>query len=1156
MKNIVKIFGLLSVIAVIPGAMAATSRVSMISKASPRLPSIAGYIASKNTITTGGVSYLADPDCVNNYTDCLKSNDACGSGFEECTNNILLHAKMPNCLNVLSQCSAKGITSLFGTSNISTITTPIKDTTGEITDYTYPTSGSALGQLVTGAQIANQLTKDQCVKKYTTCLKKDSVCGADFELCTDNDEFKKQALACDSTLARCKNDGKTELFGTLDAAKILRPQSDSRLGQMIKEGEALAVNNAVATCNKVTDQCILSACSKNPNKCVADRNEILIRIADAANGGKTVTAQDLMEISKITTSRDIASYIRQECQQTIGSNRYCYMTVKKTPVTKESVLTDPENVEEVFDDMYNGEFGRFAALKDKISQIVDNYDAKIQDKCIDTMSSCAMRSCGGGVGSVCYAQSRNGDGSVSITKTAKSYKEIKSACRAIVDNDSNCQYAAVLNTASLYGGYLNEESNVFTTLFPEDATTDPIGIVAYLNSLLATSYNEVAIENLRKQCQTTALSCVKSMCGKDYVNCYRNRTDIVSGTYNTGSAKFDKSMNKVGGVLDYNIVIGLCMNTVKNSAVCDEHLKIAANTNVRDTLDTVSWGKNSDGDQYGSVREGWLGANSTDMPDTKDVLVACAISAANAELNEDCKEGATMKPQDGQNVCIGLMDESGCLYTEPIYQVYSEYILENAGKTLFQQLLTDVEKEVQAKYNAKLTKEQNVCYANNTGGVKGANDLGSTFMWVKLKNNKVPSYYEQKGLKSKDFGTTGDLYGAFCRAKITIKSDDIAVQQVLSDDDYADDSIAYFAVGDSFTCGSWLSENTLKAITDKVGQKAVKESGYAKGSAKSNTAIAWSTVGGLLGGGAIGVGLTESGTISGLLNKADSKMYGTKTGSDLKKQCLDYVSKAKSAVTANNVAAANSYAQSALEICRKLDGGQNAKGKIIDLKCPEDVKAEGNDSSTNKVVVLGDTPVTVRNTKNKFVNSANDLKMMIDAYATEGADATAGTAAKTAITNALKATTPEAANKLMAAAVAKCETITTMPQGSCTFIKWTTDADDTTTTTYVSGSDASNLNAFNNYVGRIEAECAAAGDVTSKEADRNKAARIAVPIATAVGGAVLGGTIAKTVLDVKREDITNEAVKQWMDEIGDHIHCYIGSEELGSFGDVIGIEIN
>ena len=164
MKNIIKTFSLLSIISVIPGAFGATSRVSMISKTSPRLPSIAGYItASTGTTTTSTTAYLADVDCIDNYTACIKNNDTCGSDFEECTNSILLHAKMPTCLNVLSQCSTAGRASLFGTSDLNAIATYVtKNSEGEVTAYTYPTSSSVLGQMITAAQIENRLDTNQC----------------------------------------------------------------------------------------------------------------------------------------------------------------------------------------------------------------------------------------------------------------------------------------------------------------------------------------------------------------------------------------------------------------------------------------------------------------------------------------------------------------------------------------------------------------------------------------------------------------------------------------------------------------------------------------------------------------------------------------------------------------------------------------------------------------------------------------------------------------------------------------------------------------------------------------------------------------------------------------------------------------------------------
>lgn len=1028
MKNIIKTFGLLSIIAVIPGAMAATSRVSMLSKASPRLPSIAGYIMANSGTTSTVVNgttttYLADVDCIDNYSACIKANDTCGSGFEDCTNTILFHAKMPNCLSVLSQCSAAGRASLFGSNDLNAIATAATtNSSGEVTAYTYPTASSVLGQMITAAQIENQLGTDQCVKKYTSCLTKENVCGADFELCTDNKEFKKQAVACESTLARCQSAGKTELFGSTGAAESLQPAAGSRLNEMITEGAALAVNNAVATCNKVTDQCILNACTKNPNKCIEGRQEIMIRIADATNGGKAVTNQDLMDITKITAKRDVSSYIRQECQQMIGSNRYCYMTVMGKPVTKESVLTDPDNVSEVFDDMYGGAFGRFAALNDKIKQITDKFDAKVQDKCLDTISSCAMRSCGGGIGSVCYSQSRDlSTGEVSISKTPKSYKEVKSACRAIVDNDANCQYAAVLSQGSLFAGYMNDENSVFTTLYPEDPSTqpDPIGAVASLNATLAQSYNDAAIENMRRQCQTVALSCVKSMCGKDYENCYRNRTDIMSGTYNTDQTKFNNSMNKMGGVLDYNIVIGLCMNTVKDSNVCNEHLKIAV---AKLTEDTTSWGS------YNTVRSAWKDANSTTasiVTDPDKVVVACTVS----KTSDDCPAGIQEEPDDSGQ-CIGISDESGCVYDTPVYKNLADYKLDNAGTSLFQEMLADVEKEAQAKYNAKLTKEQNMCLAQNNGGIMGAAENGSTFMWVKLKSNKVPKNYNMKGLTTKQFTPSNDLYGSFCRARITVTSDDRYIQEALGDK-----ATAYFAVGDSFTCGSWIDKKTLEKITKEVGEKARKDAG--EGSTKEKVSYAWATIAGALGGGAIGTGLTESGLIGGWLNNANQNNSNKSSQRQNKSACVSYANSAISSATGTTDPnpTASAYLTRAVAECKT-------------------VVADGKDASCDPIA---------QDSNANIVSAATVIKDL----------------------------------------------------------------------------------------------CSNAPDTKTgwKDDNQQKAARIAIPIATTLAGGALGAGITASVLKTKYEEAENKAIAAWMEEIGEHIQCYLGTDELGSYGDVISFTI-
>ncbi|MCQ2568229.1 MAG: hypothetical protein MJ163_01345, partial [Alphaproteobacteria bacterium] len=55
--------------------------------------------------------------------------------------------------------------------------------------YTYPAKGSVLDQLIVGAEITNKLTTEQCVRRYTNCLQRDDICGADFELCTSSKTF-------------------------------------------------------------------------------------------------------------------------------------------------------------------------------------------------------------------------------------------------------------------------------------------------------------------------------------------------------------------------------------------------------------------------------------------------------------------------------------------------------------------------------------------------------------------------------------------------------------------------------------------------------------------------------------------------------------------------------------------------------------------------------------------------------------------------------------------------------------------------------------------------------------------------------------------------------------------------------------------------------
>ncbi len=1082
MKNIIKTISLLSIIAVIPGAMAATTtspRISASNKTASRLPSIAGHLigitttgtTTTSTTTSSTAAYYGDSECIEKYTDCIKEDDACGSDFQECTTNVLFHGQMSKCLSVLYQCTSSGVNALFGTSAINTLsnvaTTSTVDGITEVTKYTYPTDGSVLGQLIVGAGITNKLTTEQCVRRYTNCLQRDDICGSDFELCTTNKSFRKQALLCDSTLQRCQNDGKKQLFGSVANATSLHPSNDSRIGQLIDEGNALAALNAVKTCQKVADNCLVSACAKNPLSCVEGTSLASIDAANiiAEGTGALQTNQVMHDGTETATATSVRKLLKTACLETIGSNKYCHMTYReKVPSDRE--LGDPDLQEEVFSLAYSA---RKTYANTKIQEAMKKFDAKAKDSCVNTIKSCAMRSCGGGLGSVCYKQarlqqsdsaaSRDSYGEVHVNRT-NTYNDIKSGCSAIVNADANCIYAA---TSTEDGGYTytyyDEDNSTFNKLFPQysDSAVDPIGAVGTLNSILATSYNDAAIEKMKKQCQTIALSCVKSMCGKEYSNCYRNRTDIVAGdesAYSTDSAKFNRSMNKMGGVIDYNIVIGLCLNTVKNSSVCEEHLKVA----------TAEWRYSQDNDSWNganSVREAWRDANTTKtvaVSSENDVIIACrsngnmldsALSRVNSNLNTsvldavggtnyDC--GGTMEPVNGG--CDGLMDEDGCVYDVPVYMSQSEYVLENGAKTLFQTLLVDVEKEAQAIYNAKLTKEQNICLSNNVGGIKGTGDTGSTFMWVKLKGSKVPKNYNSKGLQTKNFTASNDLYGSFCRARITVQSDDKDIQDLLGKN-----QVAYFAVGDAFTCGSWISDADLRKISDTVGERELCKQGYGtwengkcnsnKMSVKEKVAYSWGTVAPALAGMGIGLGITESGVLSNWVMKSNtSKQTPAKDCSSYAQSAMTSVISAEKAPTgegnneqkANYLSAARSSLSKARVICRELGGS--------DDDCPA-------------------------------IEEDDDLKIAAT---------------------------------------------------------------------------------------RMQNFCDAA--VYKGVAKSTKAANVTVPILTTLAGGGLGYGITASVIKMNKENIKNTAAQQWMDEVGDHIQCYIGTDELGTYGDVVSIELD
>lgn len=1094
MKSLKNIVGILPVLCVIDPSFAAlrttqpanTGRVSINTNgqymsaanvaASRRLPTITSGTATSTVVsgTTAKITTETESECVEEYTDCIKANDACGSDFSECVNKDLFHGKMPMCNSILLRCPTAAVNTLFGTPSVTAL--GARNTSTDI--FTYPLDNSLMGQAIQAGEINNRLDTGTCIKKYRSCLTRSDVCGADFELCTSDKEFRNQSIMCESTLARCQSDGKKELFGTDVVTKT------SKIGGLMRDaidnGRDLADANAVSSCYKVVDNCFLTACSANPYRCmvgvtvdlvgaaentpaaqtgIVDKSlktpmfmtavmESTNRVANFDNmytGGSSATKEPVSGSGSVTTQRDISGYIQDMCLDTIGANRACYMTTHdgKMPSTKD--LNDPETRLDVFNDLYGSRISGNAGMQSRIIDIRNNFDKQAKDACATTIMNCAMRTCGNGVGSICYTCAKDG-GKINVAGSG-TYGGIQSGCEAIVNTDQNCIYAAAAVNGTDQFSYMYQNTDAFKTLFPNNGG-DPIGVIAKLNATLAENYNDVAIEKMATSCKAVVNSCIKSMCGADYSGCYRNRTDIMSDTYEQKTnmpAGFANSMNRVNGVLDFTIIRGLCAATVENAKSCEEHLKIKAATADGATCNSPAGNSNAAADtdhQWGaSVGSTWgttaRGYSGTEIENAG--MVETGLCTTQTET-EECNK----KRLSGEPMQCGQTDSFGCVYDVPEYQTAAAYHLELATNSLFQEVLKVAEGEAQAQYNQKLTREQNKCRDLNAGGIVGKADMtsGNAYAWVKLKSSRAPKNYEIKGLKSTDFTGSSDLYGSFCRIRVSLRSDEPAIQEYLSK--HPDVATTYFAAGDVFTCGSWIDSTALNQIATVAASKDVCQSLYNKNNIKGKK---WSQ-------------------------------------DEIAKRCadgkLDSNQNLKAWLLSGGIGATTFLGASELiqaKATGKLGSGGNKNCTLLTttmavneaiIKC-----APGNATSTAVGTIKGQTIYEYR--CNAAANATDD-------------------------------------NEVIKAEIARQKSLQTQLNCSSS-----------------SSSSSSNWEPWKRGV---------------------------VDAASAVGGYLTTAGTAVAIMKAQNREAFTEAQKQWMDEIGSHIQCYVGADEAGTYGDMVQITLD
>lgn len=322
----------------------------------------------------------------------------------------------------------------------------------------------------------------------------------------------------------------------------------------------------------------------------------------------------------------------------------------------------------------------------------------------------------------------------------------------------------------------------------------------------------------------------------------------------------------------------------------------------------------------------------------------------------------------------------------------------------------------------------------------GNRDQASTFMWVKLKSSKVPTNYSVAGLKPNQMVASNDLYGSFCRVRVSLQSDDKRIQDALRDGENW--AVAYFAAGDTFTCGSWIPSEKLEEIADAVASEAVADKADSQKRTRTWVTVA-SALGSTIGGGYLTNSMQDGDFLGGLIgNKA--KKANEKSKEEWAKHCTTYAG----------------YAQT-------------------------DV---ANRSQYLNQVVMAASKLGLSTTELTSASSSADLT---------STDATKQQAATEALNKALTNIT----------------------------------------------------NACNNSANTVETE----QDEAAAKKENRKRSLINMAGAAVVGtaGTLIVNRLTKDIQDANLDADKKKAYNEWMDNVGKHIHCYIGGDEAGQYGDII-----
>ena len=789
----------------------------------------------------------------------------------------------------------------------------------------------------------DQLDSMRCTMRYMACLRMDMVCGENFELCDTERRFRTGRMFCESELARCPADTINHMFG-LDGTNRVSWTDDNnpanralcdgewlvvrrnlmRNGQVIQlsdidlrcsaadrnnaeglcreiwNGAAWAAGNAIGTCRRVAEACVMRACRNDPHKCLSDLtsqqqlqtvgmvNEVVnnseetrAAAATAATAATTTSlrvAQSSLRVppallnnyanNMLWTSGQVNAYLRSECMAEIGGNEFCMMVANPgMPLaTAQRSVNNQDQIEfQLTYDIIMGGAGlnirNWASIRsvEWLAAAVSNSIAH----CVAATEECVKNTCGRGSMAMCYGRSRNpANGTVDLTQN----EEIQRMCQPIVDNNQHCRdfrgvdqgaWAFVWGTGSTVasGGTPN-------FVIAEDS----LNVAQRLSIQLQSAFSEAGKARMRRTCEEQATACVRRECGNDFTRCLvrgargvrgaSDETESTRAVMTMGAARTARTGTDDGmmGVLGLG---GLASGTVANDIFSGAR---AGGFSVEMARGLCMFSMRSI-----QACQDWF-----DLQFAEDATNNFAsIDSWGAELSARHSWASMDGRTNQQTTCTWS--------TTPILDEDDNVIGQNTSvahctgvqNRIFNELIADVANNAQQTLVRAANDARNQCLDRNRAVAALPNFVWASMSEINLDReprvipaNSTPEEIDRimaqddndglfnpvRGLSARwvSQNQSADIWNGFCAAKVTMSSDDTELNKVLNGGDF----VRYFSIGDTFICGGWITQAQLSAIDTNV-RGNVSLGNHER--QRSHAAI-WTIAGAMAGGagGAIG----------------------------------------------------------------------------------------------------------------------------------------------------------------------------------------------------------------------------------------------------------------------------------------------------------------